>query len=359
MEHKTPDTRYQSKRLRVTAAQAGARLDIWLSRHLPELSRSRIQSLIKSGHVSVDGRCVSAHYKVSEGREVRIEIPPTAPTQIAAENIPLDVLFEDSDIIVVNKPAGLVVHPAAGHTSGTLVNALLYHCDDLGGVGGELRPGIVHRLDKNTSGVMVAVKNDHAFASLVRQFKSGNVRKEYLAIVYGIPDPTAGRIETLIARSRHDRKKMCALPASVAGVNSCTLANSRSAGQAGKIGRLAVTHYKVEEIFDGICLMRLKIETGRTHQIRVHMTHVGHPVVGDTQYGRRRNAEWRMANAEWAREKVGRQMLHAELLAFRHPREGKKMEFRAPMPEDMKTLLDELRMTVSASCSRGRTGKIP
>ncbi len=290
---------------------AGQRLDIWLETQLENLSRSRIQSLIKSGHITVDGHTVKPHQKIQAGMCVRVAPPPPVPVALAAENIPLAVLHEDADIIVINKPAGLVVHPAAGHPSGTLVNALLYHCHDLAGIGGELRPGIVHRLDRDTTGAMVVAKHERALAALVDQFKAGQVQKEYIALVHGIPKQPTGTIESLIGRSSHDRKKMSATPTH---------------------GRHAVTHYRVAETFDAMALLHLRIETGRTHQIRVHLAHVGHPVVGDATYGHRR-----------AVAGANRQMLHAARLAFTHPRTGKPVSFQAPIPADFQTLLDRLR----------------
>lgn len=288
-----------------------------MSAHLPDLSRTRVQALIKSGHAHIEGLRAQAHTKVREGMRVEVVIPPVAPAGLAPEDIPLDILYEDNDIIVVNKPAGLVTHPAAGHASGTLVNALLHHCADIAGIGGEMRPGIVHRLDKDTSGIMVSVKNDHAMDELSRQFKAGQVLKEYLAVVRGIPARKSGRIETLIGRSRHDRKKMTARTQAVANKS-----------------RLAATNFKIIETFVEAALLRIRIETGRTHQIRVHMAHIGHPVIGDRQYGGRTNAVGLMAP---------RQMLHAEFLAFTHPRNAVRMEFRAPLPDDMANLLETLR----------------
>jgi 23S rRNA pseudouridine1911/1915/1917 synthase len=242
---------------------------------------------------------------------VEVDVPRPTAVELVPQPIPLEVLHEDGDIIVVNKQAGLVVHPAAGHPDGTLVNALLNHCGDLQGIGGELRPGIVHRLDRDTSGVLVAAKNQAAQQSLVDQFKAGRVEKVYLALVTGAPSPPCGTVETLIGRSRHDRKKMSARPAS---------------------GRKAVTHYETLETFDGVSLLKVCIDTGRTHQIRVHMAHLRHPVLGDRQYGSRRAA----ASAP-------RQMLHARRLAFTHPRHGGRMECRAPVPSDMQAVMEALR----------------
>ena len=300
-------------KLIATPDDAGLRLDVWLARCLPDLSRSRLQSLIKAGNVTCGGSAVRPRAKVTARLEVEIEIPAPVSVELARENIPLAILYEDADIIVIDKPAGLVVHPAAGHADGTLVNALLYHCDDLAGIGGERRPGIVHRLDKDTSGAMVAAKTEQAMANLGEQFKAGQVRKEYLAVVHGKPAPAAGTVKTLIGRSSHDRQKMSARPSS---------------------GRPAVTHYRVEESWGGMSLLRVRIETGRTHQIRVHMAHIGHPVAGDRQYGRRQMT---------LPIPVARQMLHAETLAFHHPRTGQPLEFKAPLPADLKRLIQALR----------------
>jgi 23S rRNA pseudouridine1911/1915/1917 synthase len=300
-------------RLSAAAAEAGLRLDIWLERHLPGLSRSRVQALIRAGLVTLGDKSAKPNTRVRAGMEAWVRIPPAIPVSTEAQDIPLDVLYEDEDVIVINKPPGLVVHPAAGHASGTLVNALLHHCKNLAGIGGELRPGIVHRLDKDTSGAMVVAKTDAAMAGLVKQFKAGGVRKEYLAIVHGRPTPREGTVSTLIGRSRHDRKKMSAQP-------------SR--------GRPAVTHYAVQEDLGDFALLRVRIETGRTHQIRVHLAHVGHPVVGDAQYGRRRAT--RVPQAD-------RQMLHAHRLGFPHPRNGAPLEFVAPVPDDFQRVLEALR----------------
>jgi 23S rRNA pseudouridine1911/1915/1917 synthase len=247
--------------------------------------------------------------------EVGVDIPPPVTPELLPEAIPLDILHEDADIIVVNKPAGLVVHPAAGHASGTLVNALLAHCPDLTGIGGEKRPGIVHRLDRDTTGVMVAAKNEVALRALVNQFRHRQVTKEYLALVWGHLAPPSGRAETLIGRSSRDRKKMSATPSS---------------------GRPAVTVYRTLEVFAGTSLLSVAIETGRTHQIRVHMAYLGHPVVGDAPYGRQRRDVLPVPVP-------ARQMLHAFRLGLKHPRTGKDLTFEAPMPEDMRLLLETLR----------------
>lgn len=293
----------------------GIRLDVWLHETMPALSRARIQGLIRDGMITINGARTVPRKSLHAGMTVCVRIPPTVPVETVAQDIPLSILHEDSDIIVVDKPPGLVVHPAAGHADGTLVNALLYHCRDLAGVGGERRPGIVHRLDKDTSGAMVVAKHDAAMDALVRQFSNREVRKEYLALVRGIPLPAEGSVETLVGRSRHDRKKMSARPAT---------------------GRTAVTHYCLIEALEGAGLLRVTIETGRTHQIRVHMAHLGHAILGDTQYGSR------------SMNPAGgitppRQMLHAALLGLKHPRTNRRMKFRAPIPADMQQAIEALR----------------
>lgn len=294
---------------------AGKRLDVWLGSRLPDLSRSRIQALIASGHIRSNGHTAKASQKLAAGLAITVEIPPPVETSLEPESIPLQVLFEDSDIIVINKPAGLVVHPAAGHATGTLVNALLARCPDLAGIGGEKRPGIVHRLDRDTTGVIAVAKNAAAMLSLVNQFRHRRVTKEYLALVWGRPHPPAGRAETLIGRHPRDRKRMSATPAS---------------------GRPAVTAYETAETFPSASLLRVRIETGRTHQIRVHMAFLGYPIVGDPQYGRRREDSLPVPAPV-------RQMLHAARLTLHHPRTGETMTFEAPLPPDMATLLDTLR----------------
>lgn len=302
------------KEIRLPVDAPAPRLDRWLSARLPEFSRTRAQGLIGDGHVLVNGHPAKAGRRLAAGDTVTAHIPdPTPPAGVAPEAIPLAVIFEDDDIIVVNKPAGLVVHPAAGHANGTLVNALLHHCRDLAGIGGEMRPGIVHRLDRDTSGLLVAAKNDAAMRGLVTQFKGRLLRKEYCALVWNAPRPASGRIETLIGRSARDRKKMSATPPR---------------------GRPAVTNYNTEQVLGPVSLLRLHIETGRTHQIRVHLAHIGCPVVGDAVYGRKRPVPLPAA--------VPRQMLHAARLVFRHPRTGAPLDLLAPVPEDMAALIRAL-----------------
>lgn len=299
-----------------TAEESGKRLDAWLAESEPELSRSRWQALIKEGHVTVNGTAAKPNLKLHCGDCVEWTVPAPVPIETLPEKIPLDVLFEDSHLIVVNKPAGLVVHPAAGNKNGTLVNALLHHCTDLAGIGGEQRPGIVHRLDKDTSGVMVVAKTETAMNELARQFKKRETEKEYLAIVRGVPQPPAGHIETTIGRHPVFRKKMTANV---------------------KHGRRAVSNYKTVEKLDNASLLRIRIETGRTHQIRVHMAFLKHPILGDDLYARRRPTD-----DVWP----GRQMLHAALLTLTHPDAGKKMTFQAPLPEDMQSVLERCRHAV-------------
>jgi 23S rRNA pseudouridine1911/1915/1917 synthase len=305
--------------LLATEKDQGIRLDIWIASHIPEWSRTRIQDLIRDGHVESANR---TDWRPRDGviaGEVYCITPPMAePVALAAEDIPLEVLHEDRDLIVINKPAGLVVHPAPGHSRGTLVNALLYHCRDLQGVGGELRPGIVHRLDKDTSGVMVVAKNQQTMDALASQFQNREVLKEYLAVVAGIPHPSAGRIETEIGRSRYDRKKM-------------------STDTSG--GKQAVTNYRLEEVLGAFSLVRLHIETGRTHQIRVQMAHIGCPVAGDDVYGGPARRLWTGPVA------CARQMLHAESLSFVHPATGIRVAFKAPLPADMAGFIIAMRQS--------------
>jgi 23S rRNA pseudouridine1911/1915/1917 synthase len=288
-------------------AESG-RLDSILAQLDASHSRSRWQALIEDGYVRVNEITVNKpRTRVHPGDIIEADEPPPVPMALVPEPIPLDILYEDSDLIVLNKPAGLVVHPAPGHSEGTLVHALLHHCPDLRGIGGEVRPGIVHRLDRETSGLMVVAKTEIAHRLLVEEFKNRRVRKEYVALVWGCPEPPAGTIRTIIGRSESNRQKMSV--------------------QA-KHGRMAITHYAVEKPGHDMSLVRLRIETGRTHQIRVHMTHIGHPVVGDSMYGARKKASKDV--------ECNRQMLHSEILAFIHPLNGQSMEFEAALPADMR-----------------------
>ena len=291
----------------VAQTQHGQRLDQFLRAELTDRSRAYLQKLIDNGHVLVNGKPSKPSHKVHRGDKISVEIPPPRPIAAQSEAIPLDVLYEDDDLIVVNKPAGMVVHPAAGNFTGTLVNALLHHCRGrLAGIGGVERPGIVHRLDKGTSGCLVVAKTDVAHQSLVSQFKSRGVKKIYRALCWGTFARPSGRVEATIGRSERDRKKMSA---------------------RARRGRPSITEYRVMKQHADCALVELTLHTGRTHQIRVHMAHIGHPVVGDATYGRARQADI----------SVARPLLHAYKLGFTHPRTGELMEFTAPMPGDLKS----------------------
>ncbi|MHB0977164.1 MAG: RluA family pseudouridine synthase [Candidatus Aquicultorales bacterium] len=300
-------------RLRVSPEQAGKRLDAVLAFEDVVTSRNFAQRLIESGNVLVDGKVVDKHYKLREGQLIEGVIPPPAELEVEPEDIPLDVKFEDSDLIVLSKPAGMVVHPAHGHYSGTLVNALMAHTKDLSGIGGVLRPGIVHRLDKDTSGLMLVAKNDFCHQALSRALKDRRISRSYMALVHGRFRETEGRVEAPIGRSARDRQRM-AVHAPVA--------------------REAVSRYRVLEELGDYTLVEVSLETGRTHQIRVHMAHVHHPVVGDPVYGHRR---------ERKELGLGRQFLHAYKIRFSHPRTGRELEFLDDLPDDLATVLEKLR----------------
>ena len=304
--------------LRVSAEQAGVRLDQFLAGAVPGHSRSQLQRLIKDGHVRVAGRESKANYLVRPGDVIALDVPAPAPAAPQPEPLPLDVLFEDADIIVINKSAGMVVHPAPGHDGGTLVNALLHHVDDLSGVGGELRPGIVHRLDRGTSGVMVVAKHDASHREMARQFHDREVEKEYEALVWGLVHQ-GRRIDAAIGRDPNDRKKM---------------------SNRARFARSAVTRITFARFLDGVSYLHVAIATGRTHQIRVHLSGIGHPICGDTVYGGVRRL---MPAHLRAVQRLERPFLHARRLAFAHPSDpGRRLEFAAPLPEDLQAVLDEL-----------------
>jgi 23S rRNA pseudouridine1911/1915/1917 synthase len=310
------------RRLVVDEAGAGARLDAWLARAVPTLSRARIQSLIEEGHIDLEGGRARASSRLRPGQAITVTVPAPRAADPQPEPIALEVVHEDDDLIVVDKPAGLVVHPGAGSPGGTLVNALLHHAKSLSGVGGVLRPGIVHRLDKGTSGLLVVAKNDAAHRSLITQFSGRTVEKEYLALVLGVPRAKEGTVDAAIGRDPHDRKRM-------------SIRASR--------GREARSTWRVVETFDGAALLRVRIHTGRTHQIRVHLSSLGHPVAGDATYGGTRTPSSRSAAARSALAGLGRPALHAARLSFVHPGSGGPMAFESPLPRDLATLLDQLR----------------
>ncbi|GAB4394475.1 MAG: RluA family pseudouridine synthase [Kiloniellaceae bacterium] len=320
-----------AERHEVTAAPeaAGGRLDRLLAEALPQLSRSRLKALIEEGRVSSGGRAVtSPSAKVKAGQTFAIIVPEAQPAALAAQAIPLEILYEDKDLIVLNKPAGLVVHPAAGNPDRTLVNALLAHCGpELTGIGGEQRPGIVHRLDKDTSGLMVAAKTETAHHGLVEQFAARSIERSYLALVWGLPRPAEGTITGNIGRSPRNRKKMAVL-------------------QRG--GRPAETDYRVLKVFQGgaVSLVECRLKTGRTHQIRVHMAEAGHPLLGDPLYGRggtgSRRARSLPEGAQAALAALGRQALHAKTLGFQHPRSGDVLQFESELPPDIGALISSL-----------------
>lgn len=288
----------------------GKRLDVYLHERQSFPSRAQAQRAIAGGEVRVNGEKVKAGYRLRAGDRIEITWRPPSPPALAPEEMALDIVYEDEDLLVINKPQGLVVHPAPGHLRGTLVNALLHHCRDLSGIGGTLRPGIVHRLDKDTSGLILVAKHDHAHLCLAKQLKAHTVQRVYLALVHGHP-PAAGTIDAPIGRHVRQRKKM----------------SVRLSG-----GKKAVTHFRVLEYLAAYALVEAKLETGRTHQVRVHLASLGHPVVGDPLYGRRRPSL-----------SVPGQLLHAYRLSFYHPRSGRLMEFTAPLPPVFAATLEALR----------------
>jgi 23S rRNA pseudouridine1911/1915/1917 synthase len=303
--------------IEVTEEYAGERLDRFLAALLPGHSRSQLQRLIKDGHVEAGGKPVRANTPVKAGDRIAVDVPEPVAATPEPEDIPLDVLYEDPDLIVIDKAPGMVVHPGAGHGGGTLVNALLHHVDDLSGVGGELRPGIVHRLDRGTSGVMVVAKHDRAHEELGRQFHDREVEKEYVALVWGVVQ-AGRRIDLPIGRDPHDRQKM----------------SSRA-----RRSRAAVTRITRAEHLRGVTLAHVAIHTGRTHQIRVHLSAIGHPIVGDALYGGTRR---HVAADVRPVLRLERPFLHAARLAFTHPSDGRRLDFSAPLPADLQSVLDEL-----------------
>lgn len=294
----------------VSEEQAQTRVDKLLTELMDDVSRSQIQLWIKEGHVTLNNESVKSNYKVEEADHLTVTVPEAVELEAVAEDIPLDVVYEDEDVIVINKPRGMVVHPAPGHPNGTLVNALLHHCSDLPGINGVIRPGIVHRIDKDTSGLLMVAKNDKAHESLVDQLKAKTTKRLYQTIVHGVIPHEHGTVDAPIGRDKRDRQSMA-----VTDDN----------------GREAVTHFTVIETFEKYSYITCQLETGRTHQIRVHMKYIGHPVAGDPKYGPKKTLD------------IKGQALHASVLGFTHPRTGEEMVFEAPMPEDMNILLKKLQ----------------
>lgn len=295
----------------VTEGAAGKRLDIFLAGVIPELTRSQAKKLIREGLVKVDGQVVRPKYLVKPGQKIAVIIPPPEKVELVPEEVPFEIIYEDEDLAVINKPPGIVVHPAAGHTKGTLVHGLLNKLKGLSGIGGELRPGIVHRLDKDTSGLLVVAKNDLAHRALIKQFKAREVKKIYLALVHGVPRKREGQIDLPIGRHPVHRKKM---------------------STKARVSREAITLWRVIKTFKKAALIEARPLTGRTHQIRVHLAAIGHPIIGDPLYGGQRPQG----------PKTPRQMLHAFQLSLTHPRSGKRLEFQAELPKDFKEVLNRL-----------------
>ena len=310
MEH-NDNRSIEQERIIISENEAGQRADVGLA-ILLEVTRSNMQKLLEEGRAVKGSKVLKSNYKLKAGDEIIVTLPEPQPLDVQPENIPLDIIYEDEDVVVVNKPRGMVVHPAAGNYSGTLVNALLYHCKNLSGINGVIRPGIVHRLDKDTSGIMICAKNDAAHVSLSQQIQAKTAQRTYLAVVRGNIKTDSGTIETLIARDKNDRKKM-------AVVN--------------EDGREAVTDYEVLERYGKFTVVRCRLRTGRTHQIRVHMEHLGYPLVGDPKYSPMKTCFG-----------IQGQALHSHTLEFAHPRTGERMCFEAPFPEDFNKVITRLRL---------------
>lgn len=303
----------------LTVQTDSSRLDRWLAEQMPDWTRSRLQKLIEQGHLQVNGTlCTKKQTPVQAGDCITLEIPDLQPLNLQPQNLPLDILYEDDTLIILNKAAGMVVHPSAGHDSGTLVHALLHHCADLAGIGGIERPGIVHRLDKDTTGAIVVAKTDFAYQHLQQQLQTKTARREYLGVVHGVPKTPQGTINAPIGRHPVDRKKMAIVPLE-------------------KGGREAITHWRVRERLGNFTLLEFQLETGRTHQIRVHSTQIGHPIVGDRQYSSGRSVGVNLTG----------QALHAYRLSLQHPVSGDPLEVTAPPPPEFLTLLAVLRQRCS------------
>jgi len=295
----------------VEKAEEGLRLDVFINKRLTEKSRAAIQKLISDNFVKVNGKEERSSYKVKELNSIEITIPELEKLKVEAQDIPIEIIYEDNDLAVINKPKGMVVHPACGNNSGTLVNALLFNCTNLSGINGVIRPGIVHRIDKDTSGVLVVAKNDKAHVKLSEQLKKHTMNRIYYALVYGEIKNNSGKIDAAIGRHKTDRKKMSVVT---------------------KGGKNAVTHFEVIERFNGYTFIKVKLETGRTHQIRVHMAYIGYPLVGDDIYGSKKQ-----------KLNIKGQLLHAAVLGFIHPTTGEYMEFETKKPAEFSEILEKLR----------------
>lgn len=311
MENSNSGTVGTQERIIITENEAGMRADVALAQLL-EITRSNMQKLLEEGRAVRGQKVIKSNYRVKAGEEILVNLPEPQPLDVQPEDIPLDIIYEDDDVVVVNKARGMVVHPAAGNYNGTLVNALLYHCKNLSGINGVIRPGIVHRLDKDTSGIMICAKNDSAHLSLSEQIQSKTAQRTYLAVVRGNVKNDSGIIETQIARDKNDRKKMAVVTEG---------------------GRQAITEYEVAERFGKYTVVKCRLKTGRTHQIRVHMEYLGYPLVGDPKYS--------PMKTPFA---INGQALHSLTLSFTHPRTGERLTFEATLPEDMKKILTRLRL---------------
>ncbi|MDV3427195.1 MAG: RluA family pseudouridine synthase [Bacillota bacterium] len=298
------------EKILIEAEDEGFRIDKFLNEYYPDMSRSFLQNIIKEGNVTISEKAVKSNYRLKEGDLIIISIPELKEIETLPENIPLDILYEDKDVIVVNKPQGMVVHPAQGNYSGTLVNGLLYHCSDLSGINGVLRPGIVHRIDKDTSGVIVAAKNDFSHINLSSQLKEHSMTRIYNCIAYGHFKESEFTVDKPLGRDKNDRKKIAVR----------------------QDGKKAISHFKVLEEYKNFSLLECSLETGRTHQIRVHLSSMSHPIVGDRVYG-----------IQGEKFKLNGQLLHARILGFNHPRSNIYMEFEAPYPEYFQEFLSKLK----------------
>jgi 23S rRNA pseudouridine1911/1915/1917 synthase len=312
----------ETQLLAIERGQVGFRLDSFLASHLKDISRTRVQHAIQDGDILVNQHVSKPSYRLRDGDQIEIDLPEPPPVELIPEAIPLSILYEDDDLIVVDKPAGMIVHPGAGVESGTLANALVHHFNLLSSVAGRTRPGIVHRLDKDTSGLLVVAKNDLAHQRLSDQFREREVYKLYIALVYGRLSKERGEIEARIGRGTHNRTRMAVLK--------------------GGAGRPAHTIYEVAHRYQDFTLLRVQIKTGRTHQIRVHLSHIGHPVVGDASYGSGRNNSIGNVMIKRAVQSLGRQFLHSTELAFNHPRSGERLEFTSPLPPELAAFLAQL-----------------